>query len=117
MNHLVSEEVICRELGITAENLDQWVNAGLVQRTRQGNLTGFLPNQVRRIWTIVSLHRDLDVNFEGIQIILELSDQIRELKLAVRQACDEVRRMRQLDRFHLRIIEERFGPVEWEIDL
>lgn len=117
MSHLISDEIICRELSLSAETLEQWVAAGLVHRGRVGSELGFTPAQVRRIWSIVSLSRDLDVNLEGIQIILDLSDQICELKLAVQQASQELGRLRRLDRFHLRIIDERFGPVEWEVDL
>jgi MerR family transcriptional regulator/heat shock protein HspR len=117
MSHLISEEVLCRELCLKAEELQQWISAGLVQRSQVDGQVGFSPAQVRRIWSIASLSRDLDVNLEGIQIILELSDQICDLKRAVQHARQELSRLRRLDRFHLRIIEEHFGPVEWEIDL
>ena len=113
---LVPEEKVCAEFQLQPQTLREWIEIGLVKRTRSAGRTGFEPEQVRRIWSIVSIQSDLEVNLAGVQIILDLSDQIRELKLALREAMRLLDQQRQLDQFHARILEEKIGPLDWEIE-
>ena len=117
MAELIPEEVVCRELRLDRLILRRWIEAGLVEAEVVGGRRVFDSAQVRRIWSIASLHCDLDVNLEGVQIILDLADQVRTLQGALQSVMRQVVRSRQRDRFYLQIIQEQIGPVEWEIDL
>lgn len=78
---------------------------------------GFEPEQVRRIWSILSLQHDLDVNLEGVRIILDLSDQIRDLKAALFDAGRQLASQQRVDQFRLRVFQEITGSADWEIEL
>lgn len=113
MANYISFHQVCSELGIDAAELHRWIEAGIV---RQHDV-GFEPAEVRRIWSIVSLQRDLDVNLEGVQIILEMSEQITSLQLALHQTARQLQSAERYRQFQARILEERSGVHEWDIDL
>ena len=117
MTKLISEEQVCRELGIETTTLRQWVELGLVDDAGADAGHVFEPDQVRRIWSIHSLQRDLDVNLSGVAIILDLSDRIRELQAGLREAARQLTLSRRQDRYHVRVLERRIGTLEWEVDL
>ncbi|QDU59751.1 hypothetical protein Pan216_05830 [Planctomycetes bacterium Pan216] len=117
MTQLYSEAVVCRELRIEPEVLGQFLKADLVQLTEVGGARGFTKSQLRLLWSITSLYRDLGVNIEGIRIILQMSADIRDLKLAVRESQRRCAQLEHLQQFRIRITEERQGPSFWEIDL
>lgn len=114
---LVALETICRELGLDPATVRHWVDLGLVELEEQGGITGFAPLAARRIWSIASLVRDLDVNLEGARIILELTDELRELKSALWQAARRMESQRHASDFRLQVIEHYLGAAEWDIDL
>ena len=46
---------------------------------RGENLVGKPARELRRLWTVVSLHRDLGINLAGIEAVLRLHDHTAEL--------------------------------------
>ncbi|MFO0946846.1 MAG: chaperone modulator CbpM [Planctomycetota bacterium] len=114
---LISATIVCRELGLSKDTLRQWVECGLVVASPLEADLGFEPDQVRRIWSILSLLQDLEVNLEGIRIILEMSEQIRDLKLALLQSGRQLASQQRVDDFRLQIFKELTGSADWEIEL
>ncbi len=77
----MSERIIPREhaansLSVTTRVLLRYESLGLVHTLREGEIEGYGPSEIRRLWTIVSLQRDLGVNLAGVEAVLKLRDHI-----------------------------------------
>lgn len=114
---LISEEIVCREISIDPTELEKWVRIGLIESEDAGGTRGYSPEQVRRIWSIVSLQQDLNVNLEGIRIILDLSADIQRMQQLVCGISRELAHRQRTDQFRCRIFGEITGNTEWDIDL
>ena len=113
---LIPEETVCETLGVAADELREWVRLGLIAPSERDG-AAYSPEQVRRAWSIISLHHDLDVNLEGVRIILEMSDEIRSLQWTLREVIRRSGAARRREAFPLKIVEEIIGVTEWEIEL
>ncbi len=67
---------VARELSISERTLLRYEGRGLVRPVRDGDLEGYGPAEVRRVWTIVTFQRDLGINLAGVEVILRLREQI-----------------------------------------
>ncbi len=76
---IISREVVAQQLAIAPQVLVRYERLGLVRVSQEGNVQGYEPAQVRRIWTIASFQRDLGINLAGVVVILKLHDQMLEL--------------------------------------
>ncbi len=56
---IISRELAARELAVTTKALVRYENLGLVRVVHDGDMEGYEPSQVRRLWTIMSFQRDL----------------------------------------------------------
>ena len=52
-------------------------------------LEGYGPAEIRRLWTVVSLHRDLGVNLAGVEAILRLRSHVDRLQSCLLQILEE----------------------------
>jgi MerR family transcriptional regulator/heat shock protein HspR len=82
-------EEVARQLTVSIRTLLKLEGRGLVRVVRQGDVEGYGPAEIRRLWTILSFRRDLGINLAGIEVILRFRDQMAathtELKrLAIR---------------------------------
>jgi MerR family transcriptional regulator, heat shock protein HspR len=89
-------ERVAEQFTVSTTTLLRWEGQGLVKAVRQGDLEGYGPVEIRRLWTILTFHRDLGINLAGIEVILRLRDEIRatharldELATALRSTLDE----------------------------
>lgn len=91
---IYSRELVVRQLSISASLLDRYERRGLIRPVRVGDEEGYGPAEIRRLWTILSCHRELGINLAGVEAILQLNDQLdriyrkldtltRELSLAI----------------------------------
>ncbi len=62
----------------------------------RGDVEGYGPAEIRRVWTIVSCQRDLGINLAGVEAVLKLRDHLTDvhrhldlLATRLRQALDE----------------------------
>ncbi len=70
-------ERVAEKFTISTTTLLRWEGRGLVKPVRSGDLEGYGPGEIRRIWTILTFHRDLGINMAGIEVILRLRDEIQ----------------------------------------
>jgi MerR family transcriptional regulator/heat shock protein HspR len=89
-------ERVAEKFTISTTTLLRWEGRGLVQAVRSGDLEGYGPREIRRVWTILTFHRDLGINLAGIEVILRLRDEIQatharldELAQVLRSTLDE----------------------------
>jgi MerR family transcriptional regulator/heat shock protein HspR len=76
---LVTREQIAEHFGVTLGLLMRYEARGLLQVAGEGGVEGYDRAQVRRLWSIVSLQRDLGINLAGVEAILRLRDQLEQM--------------------------------------
>ena len=54
------------------------------------------PEQLDKLEKLVRLHHDIDINLEGLDVILHLLDKIETLQLEVKQLKNKLNKYRQL---------------------
>jgi MerR family transcriptional regulator/heat shock protein HspR len=87
---ILPRSLVAEQLCVSTRLLRRLEERGLVQPVRHGECEGYGPAEVRRIWTIVSLRRDLGINLAGIEAILRLHAHLAELHRRVRQLAEEL---------------------------
>lgn len=92
-------------LDVSPAALLRYEALGLVRAAREGGVEGYEPAELRRVWTVLSLHRDAGINLAGIEAILRLRDQLD----------DAHRRMRHLALEVLAAIDREPDPAQEEI--
>lgn len=76
---IIPRDVVAEKLTIAPAVLVRYEERGLVQAVRHGEVDGYSPAEVRRIWTILSFQRDLGINLAGVEAILKLRDQMAQV--------------------------------------
>ncbi len=76
---IIPREQVARRLAVSPAALAQYEARGLIRVVREGAVEGYEPREVRRVWTVVSLHREAGVNLAGIEAILRLRAQLDDL--------------------------------------
>ena len=73
--------VAARMLGVHAQTLRSYERQGLVTPSRtKGRIRLYSPEDIHRAQLIRRLIEDLGVNLAGVEVILRLTDRIRELE-------------------------------------
>ncbi len=94
MNHpIIARDVVARELAISTNVLIRYERMGLVQSVSEGEIQGYEPAQVRRIWSIASYQRDLGINLAGVELILQLHDRMALLHHNLRDLADQLQEL------------------------
>ena len=88
---IIPRDLVASHLAVSTRALLQYEQLGLVQVSREGPVEGYEPAQIRRLWTIMSFHRDLGVNLAGVQVILQLCDRMTELHHHLDHLASELR--------------------------
>ncbi len=73
---LFARDEVARRFSVSTTTLLRFERLGLVQSVRNEGIEGYGPAEVRRLWTILTFHRDLGINLAGIEVILRLRDQM-----------------------------------------
>jgi MerR family transcriptional regulator/heat shock protein HspR len=94
---IIPRDLVAQHLEISSQALVRYESLGLVQTVQEGSVEGYEPNQIRRLWTIVSFQRDLGINLAGVEVILRLMDQISEVQHRAHRLADEFRELLDLD--------------------
>ena len=78
---IIPRELVAQRLSISPKVLVRYESLGFVQVSRdpEASAEGYEPDQVRRLWTIVTFQRDMGVNLAGVEVLLRLCDQMREV--------------------------------------
>jgi MerR family transcriptional regulator, heat shock protein HspR len=88
---IIPRELAARQLAVTPKALVRYEQLGLVRVAHDGNMEGYEPSQVRRLWTIMSFQRDLGINLAGVEVILSLCDRMTELHHHLDDLANELR--------------------------
>ena len=94
---IVPRDLVARELAISIRMLDRYETLGFVHAVHDGKIEGYEPAEIRRIWRIVSFHRDLGVNLAGVEVILRLFDHLTEVHHRVDRLAGELRELLEDD--------------------
>src|SRR4051812_3558269 len=84
-------ELVAERLAVSPRVLVRFEARGLVQPVRSGAVEGYGPAEIRRIWTVLSLQRDLGINLAGIEAILRLRAQLDEVHAHLRDLAQRLR--------------------------
>lgn len=87
---IISRDEVVQRLHVPARLLVRYESRGLVRSVRQGEVEGYEPSELRRVWTVVSLHRDLGINLAGIEAILKLRTHIDEIHANLAQLAHKL---------------------------
>ena len=112
---------VAEKYNVHPQTLRLWEREGLIRPTRsQGNTRLFDDETCERLETILTLTRDLGVNLAGVEIILNLKEQVRRLQheseLLTRLLRQTVQQQHEVPRFHalVRVESASIQPVDEE---
>lgn len=88
---IVPREQVAEELSISTRILIRYESRGLVHVTRDGNVEGYQPAEIRRIWSIVTLQRDLGINLAGVEAVLKLRAHLDAIHSQMEQLAVRLR--------------------------
>ena len=88
---IVSREEVAKHLAVAPATLLRFERRGLVAVVRDGDVEGYGPAEIRRLWTIVTFRRDLGINLAGVEVILRLRDQLDTMHAQLHGLARELR--------------------------
>jgi MerR family transcriptional regulator/heat shock protein HspR len=88
---IIPRDLAAQKLAISPQVLVRYEALGLVRTVHEGQVEGYEPAQIRRLWTIVSFQRDLGVNLAGVEVILQLVDRLSLVNRCVKNLADQLR--------------------------
>lgn len=88
---ILTREQVATHLRVSPSLLARYEERGLIRSVRVGDQQGYERREVRRIWTVVSLHRDAGINLAGIEAILHMREQLAGLQSQLRQTAGKLR--------------------------
>ena len=83
-------QIVARELSVSIKALARYESLGLVRTIHDGPSEGYEPAQIRRLWSIVSYQRDMGVNLAGVEVILQLVDNLSQVRRRVDDLAQRV---------------------------
>src|ERR1700726_2115560 len=87
--------VAARLVGVHEQTLRYYERAGLVEPARsKGRIRMYSLHDLERVRQIRRLTDEMGVNLAGVEVIMRLTDHIRELEKRITDAQAEVRRLR-----------------------
>src|ERR1051326_7786635 len=87
--------VAARLVGVHEQTLRYYERAGLVEPARsKGRIRLYSLHDLERVRQIRRLTDDMGVNLAGVEVIMRLTDHIRELEQQIAGLEDEVRHLR-----------------------
>ena len=88
---IIPRDLVAQQLSVSPRMLVRYERLGLVHVTQEGQVEGYEPAQIRRLWTIMSFQRDLGINLAGVEVILRLSDRMSEVHHRLGSLASELR--------------------------
>ncbi len=75
---------MCRVCDLSVERLEEWLAAGVVEPRRGGAESRFGARQLRRLRVARRLQRDLGVDSASLPLVLDLLEEVEELRRQLR---------------------------------
>jgi MerR family transcriptional regulator/heat shock protein HspR len=88
---ILPREQVARRLAVSPALLVRFEARGLIRAVRVGEVEGYEPSEVRRAWSVVSLHREAGLNLAGVETVLRLRDQLDEAHRQIRRLAEGLR--------------------------
>jgi len=88
---IIPREHVAERLAVSIERLVAYERRGFFQAAREGEQVGYRAEDLRRVWTVVSLHRDAGINLAGVEAILRLHEQMSLLHRELDRFAGELR--------------------------
>jgi MerR family transcriptional regulator/heat shock protein HspR len=76
---IIPRDEVARQLAVPSRVLVRYEARGLVRSVREGEVEGYAPGEIRRIWAIVSYQRELGINLAGVEAVLKLRDHLADV--------------------------------------
>ncbi len=89
---IIPREQVAQSFSVSLSVLSRYEGRGLVRVQRQGDVEGYAPAEVRRLWTILTFQRDLGINLAGVEAILQLQAQMAELRQRLDEIAEQLQR-------------------------
>ncbi|WP_296824545.1 helix-turn-helix transcriptional regulator [Sulfurovum sp.] len=94
--------VVATMLDIHPQTLRQYEREGLVEPSRtQGRMRLYSQRDIDRMKLILRLTRQMGVNLAGVDIVLQLKEQIDEMQAEIDQLRDELSRVNRNGSVHV----------------
>lgn len=88
--------IAARILGLHAQTLRYYERLGVIQPSRtRGNLRLYSMRDIDRLRQVKTLINDLGVNLAGVEVILRLTDRMREMKEEMERMESEIKRLKE----------------------
>src|SRR5260370_42389772 len=101
--------VAARLVGVHEQTLRYYERAGLVEPARsKGRIRLYSLHDLERVRQIRRLTDDMGVNLAGVEVIMRLTDRIRELEVTIDELQAEVTQLRDASPRG-----QRGGPTQW----
>jgi MerR family transcriptional regulator/heat shock protein HspR len=84
-------EQVAERFAVSPSVLVRYEAHGLVHMVKRDNVEGYEPAEIRRVWTVLSLHRDLGINLAGIEAILKLRAHLDQVHGNLRALANDLR--------------------------
>lgn len=88
---IVPRDQVAERLSVPTRILIRYESRGLVHVTREGDVEGYHPAEIRRIWSIVTLQRDLGINLAGVEAVLKLRAHVDAIHAQMEQLAVRLR--------------------------
>jgi MerR family transcriptional regulator, heat shock protein HspR len=88
---VIPREQAAENLSVSLTVLRRYEARGLIRASVAGEVEGYEPPEIRRLWTIVSLQRDLGVNLAGVEAVLRLRDHVDDMHRLLRDLAEGLR--------------------------
>ncbi len=94
--------VVANMLEIHPQTLRQYEREGLVEPSRtQGRMRLYSQRDIDRMRLILRLTRQMGVNLAGVDIVLQLKEQIDEMQIEIDQLRDELSKVNRNGSVHI----------------
>ena len=87
---IIPRDQVAENLAVPPRLLVRYEARGLVHAVRQGDVEGYPPAEVRRLWTILTFQRDLGINLAGVEAILKLRDHLADVHRRLDTLAEEL---------------------------
>ena len=99
-NAIITREEVSEQFAIALSVLLRYEQRGLIHAVSNGPIEGYEPTEIRRIWTVVSLHRDLGINLAGVEAIVRLQSHVFEIHAQLEQLASRLTEMLKQEADH-----------------
>jgi len=84
-------EVFCRECQVEITLIEELADFGLIDIINENGLKYIHPNHLQQVEKIIQFHNNLNINKEGIEVILSLLEQMNQKNREVKYLQDKLR--------------------------